>query len=293
MEPQVQVSPAAADSTVVDASVVPTATEGSKKNSSLTIILIAVAVVLIGLGIGAYFVFTNKDGSVYRAIFGEPEETESDTEDTGDAGADGENEEDQGDTGDEDAEEEDDDDPYADWETYIETTCDVTLRYPSDWVVDDSENASMGLVKISKDNYVWEFGREPIVTGGGFGYMIEMVGPSAVDEVAVSPDSYDSTIVSNYVSRADLIAAYDPSIVSAYNIQANTWEGSVLFTDPDDNLLGFGPGEMYTDVNCDWFDISYMYDYQQADFSDLPVRGNATLNSMLDTMNLITNSVEL
>lgn len=256
------------------------------------IILIAViaSLVVAGIGIGAYLIYTNKDGAIYKAIFGEEKATESDTEDGNVAEGDGEDEgDDQIDQGDDGA-----NNPYDGWKSYTDTDCNVTFQYPADWNVNAVSGVEFGDVNVSMDNYVWVLTFEPITTGGGFGYMMaEPVPPSSTVNSAVAPNTTGATMVTQYISRSDLISAYDPSIVSTFNIQEDTWEGSVLFIDAAAHELGFGPGEMYTSTPCDWFGISYLYDNQQADYSDLPVKGNATLDLMLSTMDLITNSVTL
>lgn len=246
--------------------------------------IVSAIVVTVGLGTGAYLVFTNKDSAIYQAIFGKASESEGDGSFDEKVDVD---DQDQA-TGD------DEKDPYEGWKTYTEEECDVTFKYPSDWSLNVVSGAEYGDANVSKGNYVWNLYFDPFVTGGGFGYMLgEPVPPSSTTNSTVTPDAYTATMVTQYISRSDLISAYDASIVTTFNIGEDTWEGTVLFSDPQNMLLGFGPGEMYTNTQCDWFGVSYLYDYQKADRSDLPVRGDAVLVEMLGVMDMITNSIEL
>lgn len=272
----------------VPAKAAPPKPEADKDQKAKLILAVVIGVLAIAaIGVGIYWMVSDKEGVLYNSLGGSSQGTGSDVDVAeGTGAATGEGEE----VSDDDAEE----DPYESWSTYTDETCDYTVKYPSDWQVNAVSGAGYGDVTFSKDNYVWNLDYDPIVTGGGFGYMMgEPVPASTETQTTVTPDTYTATMLTKYITKQDILNSGASGVNETFGFTGEVWEGTVLFTDVDNYDFGFGPGELNNQTDCDYFGILYLYDSQAAKYTDIPAKGDATLNQMLTTMDLITNSFDL
>ncbi len=188
-------------------------------------------------------------------------------------------------------------DEYEGWETYTNEKYDMSFRYPSEWELEnnlDNDDYPIDLMelKLSYDNYVWLLTFDPITTGGGFGYMFDGVWESGVSIWnVVSPAGYESTMRTVFVDPApddELVEEYD------FNFGYNSWGGSVLFQKGKvGEVIGFGPGQMYDEIEGNYFGVSYFYESSEDDLSDLPVKDDGSFVETLSILNKITNSIDL
>ena len=144
----------------------------------------------------------------------------------------------------------------SDWETYTHSTHDISFRHPPDWTV--SEDCEEGVLDIdicgietTEGSYIWTLDVDPYVTGGGYGFLFDMMGEaSSITHTPMEIDGYEATMVTYFYDSEDLQEAMPSHSIPP---TGEIWGWSTLFSDPDDMLLGFGPGVMYDEVpNNTW-----------------------------------------
>lgn len=187
---------------------------------------------------------------------------------------------------------------YNDWGLYENESFNLSFRYPKDWIVEDRLDCDTspkfcGFIRVVSDSYVWELILDPTISGGRFGYSIEIVPPSDTYTSDVTPDEFKDKMVSRFITQENLEEMYGEDISNVYSLSGESWEGAVLFQDEEKGMLGFGPGEMYDDIEGNYFGIKYYYQSQTDDFSDLPLKDDETLYYMLNIFNEISSSLEL
>jgi hypothetical protein len=187
------------------------------------------------------------------------------------------------------------------WETYNSAEFDISFEYPSDWTVAENceivVDVNLCSIDATDGSYVWSLQFDPIMTGGGFGFLFDMAGASSSsEEMPLTVDGYDIVMVSKFYGVDDL-----QEIVpnQDWPDSGEGWGWSTSFADPDDySTLGFGPGEMYDEVETNFWAIFYRYalDYEAVggvDYTVLPLRGDVDLNDAFETMNAISESLGL
>jgi len=191
-------------------------------------------------------------------------------------------------------EDSDKDDKYKDWITYENELLEIELKHPEGWIVEDdcfarsvSESCN---IKIFKGDFEWIFEVDPVVTGGGWGFLISSPtsgGTTFLTEV--SPLGFDSFIITKYIDTAEAETYFGGQKDFPDNVEI--WENSVLFTDPEDSTtLGFGDGEMYDDVYGNFFGIFYKFSGLD---EDRPIKGAPELEENLELMDKMTNSMKI
>lgn len=175
-------------------------------------------------------------------------------------------------------------DPGIEYETYENLDWGITFEYQDDWVVDTSIDNT---IRIKIGEYYWDLTVDPIVTGGGWGYLLDGLSLTEQDErYTAKPGGYSVDMVAKY---------YDlPADFTDGDLKENVWGGTVAWKDFSGMKLGFGLGEMYDDIDNNFFSIIYGFDiYSGGDtcWTCLPVKDDAELEKNLEIMDRMTNSV--
>jgi len=188
-------------------------------------------------------------------------------------------------------------DEYENWQTFTHDDYSLTIRYPEGWEVDDKLSCEeypleCGELRLSHEGYIWQLAVDPITTGGGFGYMFDGI----LEErrslwSTVSPAGYESIVKSVFV---DPLLSEGVDFEPFQNINYGSWGGSVLFQRGKvGEMIGFGPGQMYDEIEGNYFGVSYFFESTMDDFSDLPVKDDEGFTEKLSILNRITNSIDL
>ncbi len=188
-------------------------------------------------------------------------------------------------------------DEYEGWEIYENLKYGFSFKYPSDWEIEDTieclpTQLLCGSLDVKKDNYAVRISVDPLYTGGGFGYLSELVvtNPEIV-ESEVSPAGYDAKMKTHYMDDTDVFE----DETNEYNFGNDAWGWSVLFTEDvngDYTIPGFGSGEIGDNIDGNFYGIMYIYEMQESDLSDLPNKGDEKLLEMFEIMDKITNSFD-
>jgi len=190
---------------------------------------------------------------------------------------------------------------YDGWQTYESEEYKFSFKYPKDWNLEDRlicEGDNCGYIKVTNGTYIWTLWLDPIYTGGGYGYLFDIIlPPSSVEYSKVKIGDFECMIITNYVSNSDYDKFYPDSDID-YNFGENAWGGSVIFEkDTDSKSIeeqfstpGFGSGEANDDIKGDYFSIIYSYNSQKEDYSDLPHKEDEDFKNMLIMLNKISNS---
>lgn len=265
--------------------------EVKKRMSKKMLIILAIVFAILVLGGGgaaAYYFLVVKPGQTKQEQEGDGEEV-SEVEE-GEHGEAEEVEEDPS-AG---SGREDEVNPYAGWQTFDNTTVGVSFQYPTGWTVTDNCQGQSGdcSIEVSNGNYIWTLLVDPLITGGGFGFLIADL-PSDPPSVytTVTPGGYNAVMLNGYRTSTWVAQQLGGEFTVP---EGDLWMNSSSFTNRDDlmNSLGFGSGVMYDQVLGNFFAIKYEYDIQM-DYANLRVKGSAELVQKLSEMDLITNSIIL
>lgn len=178
----------------------------------------------------------------------------------------------------------------------------ISFTYPKGWYIE--ENDFGDLIVVTDGFYRWDLWVDPVFTGGGTGFNIDISDSLDVEieseNRAVSPDSYDGYMVTSYVKGSSIPDEIAEGL--GKNDDKWYWNFSQYTVSLDDTMGigGFGEGEMYDDISYNFFQIGYTYKVSEYHpDSDTytsylpPERGTDELNDALLLMDGITNSLEV
>ena len=188
-------------------------------------------------------------------------------------------------------------DEESDLKTYSNDELGLSFVYPTGWTnKENEEGGKIVSISATKGRFVWELFIDPIFTGGGYGYFLEAVAPAKCEAADVVPGEYDCTALSCYYDAEDLTEAYGDDAPD-WNFGENAWGGTVIFDEEVEeykDISGIGLGvDMHEDISGDFFSITYRYEAEEDDYSDLPHFGDLELKKMLETMDTMTNSFKI
>jgi hypothetical protein len=184
------------------------------------------------------------------------------------------------------------------WLDFEQEETGISLKYPPDWSVNETcwpDNTELCL-EVTNDLYEWELHYDPFVTGGGFGFLFDGMSQSSSVRTRLSIDGYTAYLITSYHDGNTLATEMDNDTIPS---DSELWGWSITFTDPNDlSTLGFGPGEMYDEIENNRWSITYRYkllipDEGAMDFSDIPLKDDPELNEAIMIMNAISESVDL
>lgn len=186
---------------------------------------------------------------------------------------------------------------------YKNETWGISFIYPAGWYIEEND---FGDLIIATDGfYRWELWADPVFTGGGTGYWIDLTtfDPSVVistdspsENWEVYPASYEGYMVTNYIKGSLIPDDYelDKDDNKLY------WNWSNFTMDLDEIYTGgFGSGEMYDEISYNFFSIRYSHKsavYHADDTATYylsPEKDSEELENAFILMDGITSSVEL
>lgn len=186
------------------------------------------------------------------------------------------------------------------WKTFKHDGSDISFQYPQEWEVKEEcfldSQPNFCPISVSDGKYVWTFVFDPLVTGGGFGFLFDSVAlPLSQEQQILIIDSYNPHLLTYYYDGKQLTQDMDNDTIP----QKEIWGGSVTFTNPDEkSTLGFGPGDMYDWIPNTRWAITYRYIFPELsagsiDYSDIPIKGSEDLGKALSIMNNMSESVKI
>jgi hypothetical protein len=176
--------------------------------------------------------------------------------------------------------------------TYKNTIYGIKFDYPNDWKL--KEDKEIKLVSVEKNNYIWEIQIDPMITGGGFGYAFDGLFPSSevrIDEVIINGKAMKMVNFFHDIFDHELLDTNKRGV----------WGFGVLWSkyteNGEDNVFGFGTGNLWDTQGNDYYSIIYSYDIWNEigdpDWNMLPQKTNSEFIQMMQEMHSITNSIEL
>lgn len=166
------------------------------------------------------------------------------------------------------------------WKTYLNKDLKIAFKYPSAWeVVDLCKNQNVNTdcsIISSYEGYAWQLYLDPIVTGGGFGFIVPSVPGSGDDAYQLFPDDFEVTLITQYVDKGG----------------DDVWNGSEVFGEysNDSFTYGFGDGGLWDSTPNNYYSISYFSNASGS--APIPVVGDEDLEEAIMLMDIITNSLD-